>query len=217
MKPEQAVAHTVYALRNAPLLTYPYPHFHAHEVFPWPFYDDLLKSLPGNEAYQPLAGGFKHRVAHSSLDFVKAYDTPHFASHVLSIFSRFFFDRYPHNQRPRFRHEIRFIRDEEGYSIGPHTDAPHKVVSLLFYLPAEYGYSDHGTGIYVPDDGVKTCPGGPHYPFDGFSEVWRAPYVPNSCFGFWKTDNSWHAVQQICEKIQRDVMLFNIYEDSAGT
>jgi len=210
------VEHAIYALKNANVLRYPYPHFHVHDVFPWPFYNDLVAALPGEEEYQPLKGGYKHRKAIPAIELVKDFGTPHFAAAVLSIFTPWFFERFPDSSRNKLRHEIRFIRDEEGYKIGPHTDAPHKVVSLLFYLPKEYGFSHCGTGIYVPNDHQQTCKGGPHYKFDGFTEVWRAPYVPNSCFGFWKTDNSWHGVEEISVKIQRDVMLFNIYEDANG-
>lgn len=208
------VDHVIYRLRNAHVMHYPFPHFHVNEVFPWHFYDDLTQHLPKDDEYKALAGKYQHRVGHPVIDLVKDFDTPQFAAHVMAVFGRVFFDRYPYKPYPKFRHEIRFIRDEEGYSIGPHTDARNKVVSLLFYLPMEYGQSHLGTSIYVPNDGRQTCPGGPHYAFEGFTEVARMPYVPNSCFGFWKTDNSWHGVEPICEKIQRDVMLFNIYDDS---
>lgn len=214
--PVNPVEHTIYALRNAEVKRYPYPHFFAHEVFPWAFYDDLVASLPEDDEYKPLKGGYRHRKAVPAIEMVKDYDSAYFSAQILSVFTPWFFERFPHADRAKLRHEIRFIRDEEGYSIGPHTDAPHKVVSLLFYLPKEYGNSHCGTSIYVPDDHKKTCPGGPHHGFEGFSEVWRAPFVPNSCLGFWKTDNSWHGVEPISVKIQRDVMLFNIYEDASN-
>jgi len=210
------VEHAIYKLRNAQVNEYPYGHFFVHDVFPKDFYHDLIKALPGNEHYAPLPGGYRHRQAlQSPIEMVAGFDSAYFASQVLTVFSKQFFTRYPDHNRPKFRQEIRFIRDEEGYAIGPHTDAPWKVVSLLFYLPSEYHYVDHGTSIYVPEDHKKTCPGGPHYPFEGFHEVWRAPFVPNSCFGFFKTPNSWHGVEKIEGKTERNVMLFNIFEEPA--
>lgn len=207
-----AVEHVIYRLRNATINQYPYPHFFVQDVFPWDFYGDLLDSLP--RTFEPL-GSYKHRQASGVEDtLIQQFDSPYFGSQMMQLFGpHAFFGRYPNQGRPNFSQEWRFIRDEEGYSIGPHTDTPRKVVSLLFYLPENDLAADCGTGIYVPDDHKKTCAGGPHYPFEGFSEVWRAPYVPNSCFGFWKTDNSWHAVREITRKIQRDVLLFNIYEE----
>jgi hypothetical protein len=210
------IEHAIYKLRNAQVLEYPFPHFFVHDVFPKDFYAKLLKALPGNEGYAMLPGGYKHRAAaQSPIEMVAPLESPYFASQIMTVFAKAFFHRYPNHTRPKFRPEVRFIRDEQGYFIGPHTDAPQKVVSLLFYLPAEYHYAENGTSIYVPDDHKKTCPGGPHYPKEGFSEVWRAPFVPNSCFGFFKTANSWHGVEEIQVKCQRDVMLFNIFEEPA--
>ncbi len=213
---ENPLEHVIYKLRNANVLTYPYPHFFVRDVFPTDFFAQLLGSLPSDEGYAPLAGGYQNRKAAScDLALMKPFEDSMFGMQVLQIFSRQFFDRYPSQNRPNFRQELRFIRDSEGYKIGPHTDAPQKVVSLLFYLPVDFLDSDCGTGIYVPDDHKLTCPGGPHHPFGGFKEVWRAPFVPNSCFGFWKTSNSWHAVEKISRKIRRNVLLFNIYEENA--
>jgi len=207
------VDHVIYKLRNAAISEYPYPHFYVRDVFPLEFYGHLLDALPADDAYAPLKGGYKSRIASTEYPaLLNGFDTTHFASHVLAVFQKPFSERYPFHDRPKFRAELRLIRDSEGYAIGPHTDAPHKVVSLLFYLPPDLADEDCGTGIYVPTDGVQTCPGGPHHKFDGFAEIWRAPFVPNSCFGFFKTNNSWHAVQRISRKIRRDVMLFNIYE-----
>ncbi len=203
--------HVIYRLRNTRILTYPYPHFYVTDVFPDDFYDALVGSLP-EDGYRPLTGGYQNRVAMESTAMVKDFESPHFASHVLGMFQKQYYERFPYRgHEPKFRSEVRFIRDSEGYKIGPHTDAPHKVISLLFYLPMDFSLSDLGTGIYVPSDGKKTCPGGPHYKFEGFEEVFRAPFLPNSCFGFWKTQNSWHAVREISRKIRRDVMLYNIY------
>lgn len=207
------VEHAVYRLRNATVQQYPYPHFYVDNVFPWDFYGDLLNALPDSGSYDALGNFQSRQVLNHEVPLIKPFATPYFATQVLRIFADQFPIRFPSGAPGHLSHEFRFIRDSEGYSIGPHTDTPRKLISLLFYLP-EAGYdADCGTGIYVPEDHKKSCAGGPHHPFDGFREVFRAPYVPNSCFGFWKTDVSWHAVEKITKKIQRDVLLFNIYEE----
>lgn len=207
------IEHAIYRLVNTPVLNYPYPHFYAKDVFPDDFYTELVSSLPGDEGYEPLKGGYNARVAAKDPnELVAGMETTRFATAIMSKFQRPFQERFM-TGHPKFSSEVRFIRDSEGYKIGPHTDTPRKVLSLLFYLPMDFADSEFGTGIYVPDDGVKVCEGGPHYPFEGFTEVWRAPFLPNSCFGFWKTLNSWHAVEKISRKIRRDVMLYNIYHD----
>lgn len=204
-----AVEHAVYKLRNAKIQQYPFPHFYVEDVFPDEFYGQLLKNLPKD--YQPL-GTFKSRQYSDSIpEMMKGFASSYFVNQILAMFSREYYERFPNNGRPTITAEWRFIRDSEDYHIGPHTDAARKVVSLLFYLPRDYRDIDTGTGLYVPSDHKQTCPGGPHYKFDGFNEVWRAPFIPNSVLGFWKTENSWHGVQEIKRKIERNVLLLNIY------
>lgn len=225
--------HAIYKLRNAPILHYPFPHFFVENVFPEGFFDTLRSSLD-KLTYEPLAGGYKARVATSEMPacmepFSGDEGMHRFTRAIMALFVKQFYERFPSTGRPEFRSEWRFIRDSQGYSIGPHTDAPQKVVSLLFYIQADHpgpfpesydledywhDYTQYGTGIYVPEDGVKTCIGGPHHKFDGFREAWRAPFFVNSCFGFWKTANSWHGVSPIPAKIRRDVLLFNIYQEN---
>jgi hypothetical protein len=181
------------------------------DVFPEDFYDHLIDNLPDD--YQPL-GSFQSREFSDTLpDFMEGFKKSYFSNAVLSIFGKHFWDRFPNADRAKLVSDWRFIRDSENYHIGPHTDAPHKVVSLLFYLPNGFYYDvmDTGTGIYVPTDHKKLCPGGPHYKFDDFTEVWRAPFRRNSVLGFWKTQNSWHGVKEISFPVERNVLLFNIY------
>lgn len=209
--------HVVYKLRNAEILRYPFPHFFVEEVFPWDFYGQLRTALPSSDKYHELSDVYKSRGITKGDDhhpLLAPFETAYFGTQMLHVFNKEFYERYPNHARPNFRSEFRFVHDTEGYGIGPHTDAPQKVLSLLFYLPYSDIDFDVGTGIYVPTNHEKTCEGGPHYPFEGFEEAWRAPFIPNSCLGFWKTPNSWHAVEKISRKIERDVLLFNIYEES---
>jgi hypothetical protein len=203
------VEHVAYRLRNATVNRYPFPHFYVEEVFPWEFYYSLLDNLP--QDYKPL-GSFKSRTYTDTLpEMMEGFKSSYFANAVLAIFGKEFWERFPNAGRPKLSTEWRFIRDSEDYQIGPHTDAERKVVSLLFYLPMGMDNTDVGTGIFVPQDHAQTCAGGPHYGFEGFDEVWRAPFVPNSVLGFWKNENSWHGVRKIHREIERNVLLFNIY------
>lgn len=209
---EDVQEHVIYKLLNAKVNLWPYPHFYVENVFPDFAYKQLLQNLPKDEEYKPL-GGFKRRDTAPSRDIVADLDTQRFLKSVLISFgSEVFFGRYPNHDRPEFESEFRVIRDGKGYFIGPHTDAPRKVVSLLFYLPRDTSYEEFGTGIYTPNDPDKKCKGGPHYKFNDFKEVWRAPFSPNSVFGFFKTDDSWHGVQEITKDFKRDVLLYNVYE-----
>jgi len=194
-------------------MQWPYPHLYQTNVFPPDFYAQLIANLPSTDEYKDI--GFKNRLITEkgrTPPIMQDFAGPYFAKHMLTIFHKAYWERFPNvHDMPHLTWEWRFVRDGKGYSIGPHTDAADKVMSFLFYLPTDQTNQDLGTGIYMPDDHVKTCPGGPHHKFDGFHEVYRAPYLPNSCLGFWKTSNSWHGVQKISKIVQRDVLLYNIY------
>lgn len=203
----------IYNIMNTEMRQYPFPHFYARNVFDEGTYAALESWLDTAEGFRPLAGGYRHRTFTDELpDFLAELNSSRFPKAMMQYFAYQYHQRYPHHDRPNFTAEWRFIRDEEGYSIGPHTDAPRKVMSLLFYLPRNYLDYDLGTSVYVPKDGKKTCEGGPHHSFEDFDRIFTAPYEPNSCFGFWKTNNSWHGVEEIPRIVRRDVLLFNIYE-----
>jgi hypothetical protein len=104
--------------------------------------------------------------------------------------------------------ECLLIRDVAGYHIGPHTDSPQKVITVLFYLPSDESLVGAGTSIYVPRDSSFTCEGGPHYEAKDFVINYTMPFKPNSAFAFLKSNNSFHGVEP-CEGT-RDVLLYDI-------
>lgn len=202
--------HVIYKIRNATVLNYPYPHFYIGNVFPEDFYYRMLTKLPTDETYK--AENYANRRFASPEDEEFApFHQKMFTQNVVYTFRDAFMQRFPDGQA-NLSSEWRLVRDQQGYKIGPHTDAPWKVISLLFYLPLDHSDMEAGTSIFVPEDHVQSCPGGPHYAFEGFKKVWTAPFLPNSCLGFWKNDISWHGVEPISRKIRRDVLLFNVYD-----
>lgn len=207
--------HVIYKLRNAHMQVYPFPHFFVENVFPDEFYQQFLDSLPGDEDYTQMSDGYPDRAfgpkeIPAGLEFM---GEERFMSAVLSIFNHWIKKNYP-NGSVSVAADLRLVRDKKGYFIGPHTDAAWKMVSLLFYLPHTAKWAKHGTSIYVPNDPSFRCTGGPHYSFENFKEVYAAPFIPNSCFGFWKTDNSFHGVEEVTSDIHRNVLLYNVYDDS---
>jgi len=209
-----AASTLAYNLRNTTVRKYPFPHFFAEDVFPYDFYDELLTSLPPASDYSTGKSNYNGRLfadpsEAQELEFMKTHA---FMVHVLNLFSTWHSSRYASNPAPEFFTDLRFIRDGKGYKIGPHTDAPWKVVSLLFYLPKDYSLQELGTSIYVSKDPTFLCNGGPHYPFEQFERVFTAPFQPNSCTGFYKTANSFHGVEPITIPCTRDVLLYNIYD-----
>jgi len=217
--------HVLYSLRNARVNPWPFPHFYAENVFPdetyWKIYDYVSKK--GAEEYTQSKNNYNGRlfakdtdedITFLGLDFLKSED---FLRHVVKIFRDEFSMRFTDYTRVKLSNDLRLIRDGRDYSIGPHTDAPHKVVSMLFYLPLDGWNHDCGTSIYLPKDRSFRCAGGPHRKFEDFDKIFTAPFLPNTCLGFFKTDYSFHGVEKIEKDFQRDVLLYNVYHGNINS
>jgi hypothetical protein len=114
-------------------------------------------------------------------------------------------------EMPNLHAETLYTRDRTDYALGPHTDAPHKVLTFLIYLPKDNSDSNIGTSIYRPRNPDFTCQGGPRYDFDSFDRVKTAPYQPNTLFGFVKTSRSFHGVEPITGQVTRDLLIYDIH------
>jgi hypothetical protein len=111
---------------------------------------------------------------------------------------------------PMLYPEALYTYDSTTYALGPHTDSTKKVITLLLYLPKDDTLSHLGTSMYEPIDSKFVCEGGPHHKFDKFRLVKTAPFKPNTLFGFFKTNNSFHGVEPIKESIRRDLLIYDI-------
>ena len=117
----------------------------------------------------------------------------------------------------RFHPEFQLVRDFTDYSLGPHTDSPHKVVVLLFYLPRAAEREALGTSLYVPRDPAFRCDGSRHHPRDRFLRVATLPYRPNSMVAFFKSARSFHGVEPVVEAgVRRDLIQLSLCHRMAG-
>lgn len=224
-----------YALANADVREYPFPHFHVEGVFPEGFYAQLLEKLPALSVYKRLdemgnvpKGAYPERFI-CSLE--EAEDDEfrrgqgdfweRFRTWILSdTFARLIMYKFRHGIRQRFGDDVevrtasdcRLVRDFTNYSIPPHTDTQRKVVSLLFYLPGDATRAHLGTSIFVPRDPDFRCEGSVDHDFRGFLKVATAPFLPNSLLAFCKNDAAFHGVEPIQDAdVERNVLLYNIY------
>lgn len=230
-----------YRVANAQVLNYPFPHFYIERVFPPEWYRELLSSLPEQRHYRRLdetgtvaKGAYPERFVcdlgtaleaeHSGHRrdgpwsvLHRVFTGPEFAHRVLSLFADAAMQRFGADAELDYLLECRLVRDFSNYSIAPHTDTPRKLVSLLFYLPADDSMAALGTSIYVPIDPAFRCDGNSHHSFSSFKKVATMPYLPNSLFGFFKTDSAFHGVERIERpRTQRDSVLYNIYTSNVG-
>jgi hypothetical protein len=229
-----------YAIGNAPMQMFPFPHIFVRDVFPKAYYEEIQRKLPPPDVLTPITkardvrGPYDDRfVLGLTPEGLTRLPEPYrefwtdlagwmvggrFAELVIGKFGQFIEQRFQGMSGVRFTDEALLVEDRTRYALGPHTDTPLKVLSMLFYLPADESQSHLGTSIYVPKDPRFVCEGGPHYPFDRFDRMVTMPFVPNCLFAFLKTANSFHGVEPIKDgDVRRHLLLYDIRLASAPT
>ncbi len=227
--------HVLYQIANAPVREYPYAHIYVEDVFPPDFYQALRNNWPDASSFVSL--GDTGRVPKNAYrerfvmpftpaeidklnesrrpfwqDFAGWILTQRFMTSVIDKFApqvkaRFGDDLY----RCGFEADSLVVRDITNFNIGPHTDAPHRLLSMLFYCPDDDALQHLGTSIYVPRDPAFTCGGGPHHPHRLFHKVKTMVYKPNTLFAFIKNDRSFHGVEPIGDPdVLRDILLYDV-------
>lgn len=220
-----------YNILNAPMRLYPYPHIYVPEVFPADFYAELQRNIPSHDVMTPIEAarrvrGYKERFI---LDFqgqMKGLTSPQaafwgdmadwllaarFRDQILAKFKPFVNHRFEGIEGLQFHSDAHLTEDITNYALGPHTDIPSKVISVLFYLPKDDTQAHLGTSIYVPKDPSRRCPGGPHHDRNDFDRVATMPFKPNSLFAFVKSDHTFHGVEPVVEPdVRRWLLLYNV-------
>lgn len=223
-----------YKVGNVPFNMFPYPHFYVPDVFPAEFYQAIQQNLPDPQAMVPIekarpVKGYPERFV---LDFNekgmaglpeskrKFWEDIHdwlvvkgnFGTLVFEKFKPFIEQRFRGRTDLEFQSETLLVQDTTNYNLGPHSDSPRKVITMLFYLPPDRSQLHLGTSMYLPNDPDFRCPGGPHYDRASFSRLHTQPFAPNSLFAFFKTDNSFHGVEPVADpNTRRWLLLYDIY------
>lgn len=234
-----AELHLTYKIVNAPLNAFPFPHLYIRDAFPADYYARMQSMLPDPSRLVNLSdlgrmapGQYKERfVLPFGGEKFEALDEERrafwgelrgwlvggaFRQRMLDHFRGVLAQRFA-GQRVAFFDEALLVQDTTNYSLGPHSDAPRKVITFLFYLPKDESQSHLGTSLYVPKDRNFRCPGGPHYPHAQFDRVWTMPFLPNSLFIFVKTDASFHGVEPVVDSdTRRWLLLYDIFHQVAN-
>lgn len=216
----EVLDHILSRLGDTKLDPDPYPHFFIKNIFPEDFYTALLLNLPdiqkyvcvddwGNVADERNSYRSIFRLEPSGLeqldlekkkfwdDLTATLESETFASAIMSYTFAHLKQRFFGNLDLPVHSSTSLCQTREGYSLGPHTDSPHKIVTIIFYLAPDTNNENVGTTVYVPLDKEFKCDGGPHYEFSEFEKIKSAPFIPNSLFGFVKTDTSFHGVEEL--------------------
>jgi hypothetical protein len=228
----EAELQLAYKVGNVPFSMFPFPHFYINDVFPQGFYSQLQRNIPDPEVMVPIeqarpVKGYKERFVLGFEDeqlatlpdakrafwtgFRDWLSSGRFSSLVLGKFDPLIRERFK-GQNVRFSEELLLVQDITNYKLGPHTDSPRKVITMLFYLPPDESQRHLGTSIYLPNDPGFTCPGLSHHRREAFSRLHTNPFLPNSMFAFFKTDNSFHGVEPVADPdTRRWLLLYDIY------
>ena len=237
-----AKLHVMYQIANASFREFPFPHIYVKDVFPPEFFERIRAQLPTNDQYMRLVdtgrvgGGyskarlslFPDKVTQGDLgDEQRKFWEGMFATFSGTEFCSLVWQKFrPHIER-RFaqshpggvtlnpKPEVFLMRDLETYSLGPHTDSPAKLVSMLFYLAPDDRRPELGTALYVPKERGFTCPGGPHHDRANFDHMMTLPYGRNVLVAFPKTLNCFHGVEVLTSAdSQRDIFFFDLKSKS---
>ena len=227
-----AEQYSLYQIANAPLREHPFPHILVRDVFEPALYRQMMEHLLPPALMRPIKeerpvknysdARYVYTLTRDKVDALPQpyrgfwdeftrwlLDTP-FAVTLFNKFGTFIHQRFGDRQ-PSYYNEALLVDDRVRYSLGPHTDTPSKVITLLFYLPADDSRPHLGTSIYAPRDPSFSCPGGPHHPYELFNRVMTMPYLPNTLFAFFKNDHSFHGVEPIRDKdYRRHLLLYDV-------
>lgn len=198
--------HFIDRLYGAEVKQEPYPHTYITRVFPQTYYEEMLKNLPPDEAYNDRTFENRAMVKTQELgSFWKDLNGWMLRMEVIQPILEMF------ELKPgRLMADIRLVRDSTGYAIKPHTDIKSKLVSFLCYLAKDEEDRDAGTSVMVPKTRGFSSDGLSRYPFEDFNIVYTAPFLPNTMFGFPRSDISFHGVVETKAKV-RNVLLLNLY------
>lgn len=230
--------HVLDRVATAEIISDPFPYSVIDGILPDDYYAEVLAHFPAPDSLRPIgdtgrvpSDAYRERnvVLFSDDEFRRMTDAQQrfwheFAGWMYSdLFLSAFVAKFHQALEPRLsrilaesdalevRGDALLVNDQTNYAIGPHTDAPHRLVTFLFYLPHDASMRELGTSVFRAKDPNFVCWGGPHYPFEKFDLVRTVEFLPNRLLAFPKTERSFHGVEKIQrEGINRPLLINNI-------
>jgi len=227
-------AHVLKRIGAAPVRREPFAHCIVDGVFPAEFYEEIIDHWPQEESWQPLAesgrvtGYAERKVVLMDAAGLARLDEARRAFWRERVGAWLLGERLREHVVQKFAADLAgtefaarpeetagdalIVSDRTNYAIGPHTDAPHRVVSLLFYLPEDATFSRFGTSFYAPLDAAFRSRGDrPHHSFKQFRRSHTVEFVPNRLVLFPKSDRCFHGVERVdLPGIERRLLIYNV-------
>jgi FkbM family methyltransferase len=235
---EAVLQHILEKVTTTPVTTEPYPYVVIDDIFPTDYYQKIIELLPHADQMIPLGdtgrvtpGSYEQRLVtlfteeHFSRmnseqqafwrDMASWLYSEKFLSAIVDKFKPWCSNLLSRKQDQKGSIDVRsdalIVNDQTRYEIGPHTDAPHRLISFLFYLPQDDSQKHLGTSIYTHKDPSFTCPGGPHYKFEYFNKLKTVEFLPNRLLMFVRTNKSFHGVEEVQdENVSRRLLINNV-------
>lgn len=225
----------IYTINNMKVNIYPYPHFYVENIFPEDFYDDLLLNWPDDQNFMNINdtgrvnGDYQNRfvipieqesigkhISTEKQNFWIELDSwlrgQKFLETLIAKFSPFIQENRDINELKNaiIKPDVLLVKDHTNYQISPHTDAAHRLITMLFYCPKDNSQEEFGTSIYVPKEkNFNYQISGNHLPRELFYKISTAKFKPNSLFGFIVTPKSLHGLDEITKAdVKRNLMLY---------
>lgn len=235
----EQMAHEIrYAISNLNILEYPFPHFQVNDIFSEEVYTAIESHWPEPSQMIPLGetglvsprGAYNERytidLVSQDINQVLGQDKGNIWHSVLksltsltvnqSIISKFksYFPLHPwlscEEKSWGLKNYAMIHSDMNHYTITPHTQAPNEMLVLLFYFAHEKNTEDAGTSLFIPKEEGRLCVGNAHHKREDFVKIKTIPYRRNVMFGFFKTSNSFHGVDPVCQEVLRRVLYYGV-------
>ena len=203
---DQLVSQIVDRIKAAPVDPAPSGNIFMEDMFPANVYDELLARLPDDHALDPIihpdAIAEDGRRTRYLLDLTQAslarltpedrpfwqamidvFTAPELTGAIIAKFAPTLRERFG-DAMPELVAVPILYRDFPGYRIGIHPDTARKIATLQFYLPEDGSQAHLGTSFHQ-----RTA--------SGFERLKTNIFKPNSAYGFVRTEESWHSVDQL--------------------
>lgn len=196
------------AIQSASWSDHPWPHLIVGDLFPDKVFSEMLNHLPHPSRMEQFK---QHR---QFLWLVKYGEYQALADPFWQTFRDVVLPELRGAVEEKFgcrgvKIGAEIVRDTPGYSLGPHTDDPDKLITGVIYLPRTQSEYKLGAGTQLwsgpPDPAGKGHDFGEPYKFHN-----TVSFFPNSALMFTRTDTSFHAVGLVTE--ERWSLAFDIFK-----
>lgn len=223
----------LYRLINAPIRPYPFPHCYLENVFDDEWYEKILADFPANETCAALNErttkyGAKRYNVRLNDEKVAAFPDPiqktwrdvmnfiHGSEFVVTMFQKFepiVRQSLKVDLGKQYKEQFKLtsssivVRDKTNYSLNPHTDARHKLITTLFYFAEDDSQKHLGTSLYLPKERSYYHPNSPHLQREKFECAYTLDYKPNAALIFPVSGRSFHGVEPIRDENPQRLLL----------